>query len=401
MNEKKEVPDEINVTFGKSTKTYQVHKDIWTHIIVDSKKELHGWFTGFKPDGRRECTSERLLINPYNGCSHDCVFCYAHALWGYFELFQKKKIITVFKDFDKVVSNQLDKINIASCGYISPTTDPFQPLNKKYELTEKIIEEFVKRNIPVEFITKGKISDEAINLIKKQEHSFGQVTILTPKEEIRKKLMNGGARTEELIRNIERLTNKDIFAVCRIDPIVPCITNKKEDLEELVKTVASAGAKHIITSCMDIPYKLKDEVISGLEKIDIDIEYKYNTLYTEIIAGDINANIEYRKKLFKTMREICDKYNVTMGLCMEFEKLNGQKVRGLNQEFMTSKSCEGIDIPIYKRKGDKFFPVEKCNGVCLNCKNAVCGIPELAEAGAWKLRDYKRWSNGLKQKTLF
>ena len=108
-----------------------------------------------------------MLVNPYNGCTHNCFFCYAHALWGYFYTFETEGVVTVFKDFDKVIAGQPGKADYASCGYLSPVTDPFQPLNNKYKLTEKIIAEFVNRNIPVEFITKGRVSDEAILLIAK------------------------------------------------------------------------------------------------------------------------------------------------------------------------------------------------------------------------------------------
>jgi len=121
-------------------------------------------------------------------------------------------------------------------------------------------------------------------------------------------------------------------------------------------------------------------------------------LYTEIISGRFHANIEYRRKLFGMMREICDRNKVTMSLCMEFESLGGKKVVGLNSEFMSSNNCEGVDVPIYVRRGDgKWFePVPGCNGNCLKChfsdKEPVCGIPDLKKAGAWKLRDYRRWS---------
>jgi len=54
--------------------------------------------------------------------------------------------------------------------------------------------------------------------------------------------------------------------------------------------------------------------------------------------------------------------------------------------------------------GEIFEPVEGCNGNCLNChfsdKEPVCGIPDLKKAGAWKLRDYKRWSRNLLQASL-
>ena len=188
----------IKIKFGKQEKEYRVIPDPAPHILVDSKKELHGWWPG-----KRECTGERMLINPYKGCTHNCFFCYAHALWGYFYVFETKGVVTVCKDFDKVVAEQLDKVDYAACGYVSPLTDPFQPLNNKYKLTEKDIAEFVNRNIPIEFITKGKVSDEAVELISKQKHSFGQVSILTLNEELRKKMVPGGESTNVLLDNVK------------------------------------------------------------------------------------------------------------------------------------------------------------------------------------------------------
>jgi DNA repair photolyase len=393
--------NKITVEFGRISKQFEVIKSPIPHILIESNKELHGWWNGIEPDGNRECTAEKLLINPYNGCSHNCLFCYSHTLGGYFRIFRQKGVVAVFKDFDKKVARQLDEIRVASCGYLSPVTDPFQQINEKYGLSEGIIKEFVDRNIPVQFTTKGRISDTALKLIKKQEHSFGEVSILTMDEDKRQRLMARGVSTDELVRNIERLANEDKFAVCRIDPIIPYVIDGKEELEELVRRVVDAGAGHIITSCMDIPRALKYEIYDGLEKGFGIPKRKFERLYTEAISGRFHANIEYRRKLFRTMREICERNEVTMGLCMEFESLGGKKVEGLNKEFMSSKNCEGIDIPIYVRKGDgkRFEPVRGCDGNCLNChfsdKEPVCDIPDLKKAGAWKLRDYRRWSKNI------
>ena len=75
---------------------------------------------------------------------------------------------------------------------------------------------------------------------------------------------------------------------------------------------------------------------------------------------------------------------------------NGE-IEGLNRYFMSSVNCEGIDIPLYKRRGGKFYPICDCKGNCLNCQTALCGIEDLAMAHPdskkdWKLKDYKRWS---------
>jgi len=378
--------------------------------IVQSKKELHGWWRGIEHYGMRECTSERLLINPYNGCEHGCFFCYAHAFPGYFTHFRNTGAITVFKDFDKVVEKQLNNLKVASCGYLSPVTDPFQPINEKYRLSEKIMEVFLRRNIPVEVVTKGVISDGAIKLLKRQKHSFAQVSILTVDEMKREWMMKGGAFIVELFGNIERLSNKGIFTVCRIDPVLPYITSGEEELKELVGKVVDAGASHIVTSCLDIPKATAREIYEKIEsKYGKEMRRKYERLYVEDMSGRMHARIEYRKKLFWLIKAICERKRVSMGLCMEFEKVveaGNARFGGLNQEFMTSRNCEGIDIPIYVRQdgNDNFSPMDGCNGNCLACYHSSgkpgCGIEELKSAGAWKLKDYKRWSKVVGKKNF-
>ena len=365
------------------------------HILINTKKELHGWYPG-----KRECTSERLLINPYNGCSVGCFYCYARALPGYFEIFNQKNIIFVCKDFDKVVAKQLDSLKVISCGYLSPVTDPFQKLESIYHLSEKIIEEFVKRNIPIEFITKCKIPEKIIDLIKSQKHSFGQVSILTLNENLRKIFAPGGANTEELFDNLKRLSKNNIFCVLRIDPIFPYITDKKEDLAKLIERALDSGAKHIVASILDIPLRIKGLVLNRIKKyFGYSIYQKYLSLYKEKI-GYLNAKVNYRRSVFEFLREFCDKKKITFALCMEYELKDGG-IFGLNQEFMSAKNCEGIDIPIYVRKNDKFEPLYNCLGNCLNCKEALCGIEDLALAKkkdtkkSFKLKDYKKWSEEL------
>ncbi len=369
---------------------YEVIPLPYPHILIQSKKKLHGWW-----EGKRECTSERLLVNPYNGCSINCFFCYAHALPGYFRLFRERGIITVCQDFDQEVAKQLDSLRVASCGYLSPVTDPFQGIEAYYSLSLKIIKEFVRRNIPIEFITKAPIPQEAIELLRLQKHSFGQVSILTLNEGLRQNLMEEGATTEELFDNLTRLAKAGLHSVCRIDPIIPFLTDSYKELEELVRRAVSSGANHIVASILDIPLNMAKGMWEKFSSLGAG--YDLRRLYKERIGNSLQARIGYRRLVFGKLREICDKYGVTFALCMEYEVREGKPI-GLNREFMSSTNCEGIDIPIYVKRDGLFQPAAKCSGACLTCKNPICGIKELAMGKeentrrSFTLRDYKRWS---------
>ena len=123
----------ISLNVGKQLREFEVMEEPYPHILVSSNKQLHGWWRG-----KRECTGERMLVNPYNGCSVGCIYCYAKALPAvYFRLFNQQGLVTVFKDFDLVVSEQLDSVSVASCGYLSPVCDPFQQLETRYRLSLK------------------------------------------------------------------------------------------------------------------------------------------------------------------------------------------------------------------------------------------------------------------------
>lgn len=374
-------------------------------IIVNSSKEVHGWWHPLKPYGRRECTAERFLLNPYIGCQHACPFCYTRTFPGYFEEWREKGTLFVFENFPQSVARQLDRLNIAACGYLSPVTDPFQPLEESFHLSEQLVEVFIERNLPIEVITKGKIPQRVLELISQQKHSFVQVSILTWDENLRKILVPGGADTETLLDNLRRAKDAGIYAVARIDPIFPYLTDNPSDLRKLVRLAKDAGAKHIIASVVDIPVKTRREVLSLLARIDKKLIPAYKELFREKIGYSLHASIDYRMRLFSELRKICDEEGLTFALCMEFA-LTGREyegkpiVEGLNRYFATSRNCEGMDVPIYIRQGDKFQPLP-CDGACLHCTNPICGIEELATGGAWRLSDYLRWSKKLLSLSLW
>jgi len=385
----------ISLALGGHAREFEVIEEPYPHILVESRKELHGWWKG-----KRECTGERMLVNPYNGCSVGCVFCYARALPApYFRLWNEEGIVTVAKDFDRAVSDQLDSIGVAACGYLSPVCDPFQEVDSRYRLSEKIIEEFVKRNIPVQFTTKCVPPDTVLDLMKTQRHSFCQFSFVTGREDLRSRLMAGGAGVDALFGAMERAAVAGLPVVMRIDPVIPRLTDSRRELASLLDRGVDRGARHIVASVMDIPVRIAKEVFAGFEVFGVGFTYDLGKLYTELIDGYLHAAIDYRKRVFDLLRDLCEARGVTLGLCMEYEIVGGKPV-GLNETFMSSSNCEGADIPVYRRAGDRFVPAADCDGACLRCVDARCGVEDLAmgRGGGKKdftLRDYRRWTRTL------
>jgi len=368
------------------------------HLLTKSSKQIHGW-----PAGRRECTAERLLLNPYNGCSHDCAYCYAHAMPGRFATFAQHGVVTVCEGFDRQVGAQLDSLLVASCGYLSPVTDPFQPLEDRSRLSVGIIREFVSRGLPVEFITKGRVPDEALDLMRGHPHCFGQVSVTTLDETLHRVLAPGAQSPPVLLDNLRRLRQAGLYAVARVDPVVPALTDDPDRLAGLVRELRAAGAQHLVASCMDIPLiirnRLLDRVSIAVPGRDRDAwRRRVEGLYREQIGSSLHAAAGYRRDLFSLLKRLAVEAGMSFALCMEYAPAaaRGAVAVGLNREFATTRNCEGLDVPLYVRSGPggPFTPVAGCDGACLLCTPEAaatrCGLPELAGGGAWTLADYRR-----------
>lgn len=368
------------------------------HILLPTKKNVvHGWYFPYK-SGRRECSSERILINPYNGCTINCPMCYARAYGGYFDEWNRTGVIFVFHDIDEKLKREISRLYYASCGYFSPVTDPFQsPLEETYHLSERCMEIFLDVDLPVEFVTKEgrKIPERILKRMAEHpyNHCFCQYTILSLDDEIRRIFSPGGSTPQEQLKAVQRSKDYGLYTVVRIDPILPGISDSLKGLSELVESVKTSGGDHIVASVCDINPSYMNKLLSSVRSFSEEAFNLWRSIYTERIGLSYQTNVEYRRNLFRNLREICSKNGLTFALCMEFY-WDGKSYHGMNKDFMTSKVCEGKIIPVYFRTSleDPFRPIPGCDGDCLSCarglQEPVCGKPVFAEADAMTFSKY-------------
>ena len=363
--------------------------------INHHRKGLHGW-----PSGRRECTAERMLANPYNGCTHDCLACYAAALPGSaFARFRACGSITAWREFPQTVARELDALNFAAPLYLSPVADPLQPAEKELRLTEATMRAALSRGVPVDLVTKAVPDDRMLGVLAGHRHNLLQFSLPTADEDLRRRLMKGGAGVEQILAAIRQAAGMGIYTVLRLDPIYPFLTDSAENIRSTVDKAAAAGVRHIVTSVLDIPLRTREVIWQRLaEGWGAGMAESWRDLYTIRIGSYLHAHQDYRDEIFQQVRERASAAVLSFALCMEFRLDAEEHPMGMNREFATTANCEGLNIPIYRRSGEHFIPASDCNGACLTCNEAKCGIAELAmgrhgvpEKGV-QLSDWRRWS---------
>lgn len=263
----------------------------------------------------------KILVNPYYGCEHACLFCPAND--GFlnrkvFDDFREKGVIYVVDNIVEHVENYLYENDLANSIHLSPVSDPFQPIEHFEHISEKIIDYSNKRGYPVAVCTKGVITDSVMDKIKQNEHSFVQVSIFTINEEKRKKIVRGGGGTVNVLFNmIEKMTQKGIFVIGRIDPIFPYITDDMDEVRNLILELKKRKVTHVVSSVADIIPGALEREAEYLDSIMPGLAEKYRRLYRNEINGRLHAELEYREKIFEEMRSICEENNMKFGITWE------------------------------------------------------------------------------------
>lgn len=186
--------------------------------------------------------------NPYQGCEHGCIYCYArnsHQYWDYGSGldFEKKIIIKenaplLFRKF--IMQKNWDFSPI----HLSGNTDCYQPIERKEKLTRKILEIALTHRQPISIITKNNLILRDIDILEKMAKlQLVKVTIsITSLEEHTRQLLEPRTVTViQRLRTIQELKNKGIPVGVNIAPIIPGLT--EHELPSILSQASSYGAQ--------------------------------------------------------------------------------------------------------------------------------------------------------------
>src|SRR5437588_1664736 len=173
-----------------------------------------------------------LTINPYQGCSHRCAYCYATYEWSP-EFYDK---IYAKSNAHEVLDRQLAawKTGTIDPVMVSSATDAYQPAELRYGLTRKCLQVLQKYNVPYVVFTKSCIIQRDLELHKQyKDNCFIIWSITTCNEKIRRVIEPGTPPAASMFRIIKKFSEAGICCGVNVDPIMPLITDTEEELEEV------------------------------------------------------------------------------------------------------------------------------------------------------------------------
>ncbi len=179
-------------------------------------------------------------INPFVGCQHACIYCYASYYTKKYTSHREKwgEFVDVKINAPEILLKQVVRKKKGSV-YLSSLTDPYQPLEAKYKITRKLLEILLRYNWPVCIQTKSSLILRDLDLLKKFEDVEVGFTIITLEEEVRKKFEPKASSVEKRIKALKILKENNISTFTFVGPILPYISDKENNLEELILKVKS------------------------------------------------------------------------------------------------------------------------------------------------------------------
>jgi DNA repair photolyase len=171
------------------------------------------------------------VINPYTGCLHSCIYCYARFMkrftghdeaWGRFIDVKINAADTVPRNGEKYKDKSI---------FMSSVTDPYLELEKKYELTRRILERIAGLEPDLSIQTKSALITRDIDLLKGFKKCSAGLTITTLDDAVRAEIEPHASPVEDRLSALKELKQNGLSTYVFIGPILPFITGWKEIIE--------------------------------------------------------------------------------------------------------------------------------------------------------------------------
>src|ERR1700712_2364595 len=257
-----------------------------TTLTRDSTRSAISWNTS--PD-----IGFDRAVNPYRGCEHGCIYCYArptHAYLGYSPGLDFETKLVFKPDVAELLEKELRKPNyVVRTMALGSNTDPYQPVERTLKLTRQVLEVLDKFNHPVGIVTKsaGVLRDlDILSAMAKRSlvRVYLSVTTLDPR--LARVMEPRAATPVRRLHAIQELTRAGIPTGILTAPMIPGLNDA--EMEKLLEAGARAGARHASFILLRLPHELRTICEDWLHEHFPDRARHVLTLIRDTRAGALN-----------------------------------------------------------------------------------------------------------------
>jgi DNA repair photolyase len=210
-------------------------------------------------------------INPYRGCEHGCIYCYARPSHAYIDLSPGIDFET--RLLYKADAARVLRAELSRPGYrcepimLGANTDPYQPVEKRLGVTRQILEVLLQTRHPVSVITKGTLVLRDLALLQElaaMNLTRVTVSLTTLDPELKRTLEPRTASPQARLRVISELVRAGIPVSVLAAPMIPAVNDA--ELEQILAAAAAAGATRAGYVLLRLPYEVKELFRAWLEE---------------------------------------------------------------------------------------------------------------------------------------
>jgi len=210
-------------------------------------------------------------INPYRGCEHGCTYCYARPGHEYLGLSAGLDFET--KIFIKLEAPELLRRELSSPGWeprtlvLSGVTDPYQPVERRLEITRGCLEVLVETRHPVSMITKNHMITRDVDLLAElagHDAATATLSITTLDPDLQREMEPRTASPELRLRAVEELAAAGIPVGVNVAPVIPGLTD--DEIPAILEAAAGAGARHASYIMLRLPHAVAPLFADWLER---------------------------------------------------------------------------------------------------------------------------------------
>ena len=232
-------------------------------------------------------------LNPYRGCEHGCIYCYArpsHEYLGFSSGIDFETRIMVKLDAPKLLAGAF-----ASATWkpqvvaLSGNTDCYQPIERKLELTRQCLRVFLDFRNPVSIITKNALVQRDLDILKemgKLNTVSVTVSVTTLNNQLARMMEPRTSSPVKRLEAMKLLAKNGIRTGVLVAPVIPGLTD--EEIPSILKAAASSGAQYAGYTLLRLPYAIKDLFQDWLKRTIPERAQKVLSRIRDVRGGKLN-----------------------------------------------------------------------------------------------------------------